>query len=96
MNLKSGTIEQIKTCLKVSPVTRAFLFGSFARGESNSNSDIDILVELEKNTDIFQFIAIKLNLEKILNKEVDLVSSKGVSPHLQPFIDRDKVLIYEK
>jgi hypothetical protein len=60
------------------------------------NSDIDILVELEDSVDLFQFISIKLELEKLLNKPVDLVSINGVSPRIKPYIEKDKVLIYEK
>ncbi|OFX32544.1 MAG: hypothetical protein A2X08_03705 [Bacteroidetes bacterium GWA2_32_17] len=59
-------------------------------------SDIDLLVELEKTVDLFQFISIKLTLEKILNKKVDLISSKGIFPYIKLLIEKDKILIYEK
>lgn len=78
------------------PVRRAYLFGSFSRDEETDSSDIDILLELEEGVDLFDFISIKLQLEKILNKKVDLVSENGVSPRLRPYIENDKVLIYEK
>jgi uncharacterized protein len=53
-------------------------------------------VELEDDVDLFQFITIKLELEKLLKKPVDLVSMNGISPRIKPYIDKDKVLIYEK
>jgi len=86
----------IKHYLIAQPVRKAYLFGSYARAEENSESDIDILIELEENVDLFQFINIKLELEKLINKPVDLVSSNGISPRLKPYIDKDKILIYEK
>ena len=90
---KGGAIQQF---FKSQPINKAYLFGSVARGDDRFDSDIDIMVELDKNTDMFQFIGIKLQLEKIFNKTVDLISSNGISPHLKPFIDKDKILIYEK
>jgi predicted nucleotidyltransferase len=78
------------------PVKKAYLFGSYSRHEDTRESDIDILVELDKSVTLFQFISIKLGLEKLLNKKVDLLSSNGLSPRLRPFIENDKILIYEK
>ena len=78
------------------PVRRAYLFGSQARGEFRPESDIDILVELDDRVDIFQFANMKIQLENLLKQEVDLVSAGGLSPYIQPFIERDKLLIYER
>lgn len=79
------------------PVLRAYLFGSEARKESNENSDIDILVELDYSKPIgLEFVKMQLELEKVLNKKVDLLSSKGVSKYIRPYIDHDKILIYER
>jgi uncharacterized protein len=78
------------------PVTRAYLFGSQARGEATPDSDVDVLVELENGVSLFDFIRIKLDLEEILHKSVDLVSTGGLSPYIKPYIDKDKILIYER
>ena len=82
--------------LSAQPILKAYLFGSYSRQDETNASDIDILVDLEKSVDLFQFISIKLTLEKLLNKKVDLISSKGLSPRIQPYIDKEKILIYEK
>lgn len=55
------------------------IFGSYARGQQNENSDIDILVDFKKPIGI-EFIDLAHELEKILNLKVDLVSKNGVKP----------------
>lgn len=47
MTLDNAKIELIKTYFKTKPVLKAYLFGSYVRGQADSNSDIDILVDLD-------------------------------------------------
>jgi uncharacterized protein len=95
--LNSNFHKQIKDFFTGKPVLRAYLFGSVARKESNKDSDIDILVELDYSKPIgLEFVKMQIELEKLLNKKVDLLSSKGISKYIQPFIEQDKILIYEK
>ena len=97
MNLDSSQIESIKNYFSTRPVLKAYLFGSYVRGEADSNSDIDILVDLDYSQRIgLQFIQMKLDLEKILNSKVDLVSSNGLSKYIRPIVDNEKELIYAK
>ncbi|WP_119079390.1 nucleotidyltransferase family protein [Chitinophaga alhagiae] len=79
------------------PVKKAYLFGSMARGDAGSQSDIDILVELDHSRPIgMKFFLYQSDLDDLLHKKVDLVTTEGLSPHVKPFIDKDKVLIYER
>ena len=97
MILDSTKIESIKDYFKTRPVLKAYLFGSCVRGIADNKSDIDILVELDHSQKIgLQFIQMKLDLEKLLNSEVDLVSSNGMSEYIKPLVDVEKRLIYEK
>lgn len=97
MTLDNIKIQSIKEYFKTRPVLKAYLFGSYVRGVADNKSDIDILVDLDYSQKIgLQFIQMKLDLEKLLNKEVDLVSSNGISKYIKPFIDVEKRLIYEK
>ena len=97
MKLEANKLESIRTYFKTSPVLKAYLFGSYARNDANKNSDIDILVDLDYSQKIgLHFIQMKIDLEKILNKEVDLVSSNGLSKYIKPIIDREKELIYAR
>lgn len=89
--------EKIAGCLRNKPVKRAFLFGSAARGDEDENSDVDILVELDYSKPIgLGFIRMKLELEDLLKRKVDLLTSNSVSKYIRPFIDSEKILIYEK
>lgn len=54
------------------------VFGSVARGEQNSQSDIDILVDFKKPIGIFDFIRLEDYLSKLLNSKVDLVTKTGL------------------
>ena len=97
MTLDSTKIESIKNYFKTRPVLKAYLFGSYVRGVADNKSDIDILVVLDYSQKIgLQFIQMKLDLEKLLNNEVDLVSSNGMSKYIKPLVDIEKRLIYEK
>jgi len=90
-------IESIKQYFKNRPVLKAYLFGSYVRGVEDNESDIDILVDLDYNQRIgLQFIQMKLDLEKILNQKVDLVTSNGMSKYIKPIVDMEKRLIYAK
>ena len=89
-------ISIISNYLKDKPVRKAYLFGSHARGEQDTMSDFDLLVELEEHVGLYQFVAIQLGLESLLGKKVDLVSENGLSPRLRPYVDQDKKLIYER
>lgn len=58
------------------------IFGSVLRGESTSESDLDILVEFEKPVDLFQFIELEEDLSHITGSKVDLVSKKSLKPFI--------------
>jgi predicted nucleotidyltransferase len=89
--------RKINNFFKNKPVLRAYLFGSESRNESDTGSDVDILVELDYSEPIgLEFVKMKFELEELIHKKVDLLSSGGMSKYIQPFIDKDKILIYEK
>ena len=96
MRLSRQHISFIKSYFKNKPVLRAWLFGSQARGEANDNSDVDILVELDYDKKIgWEFITMQQELEAALGQKVDLVSARGLSPFIGPWIEAEKQLIYD-
>ncbi len=79
------------------PVKKAWLFGSYARDEANEESDVDLLVDIEHDSKVgLRYLTWHEEIEKIVNKKVQVVSEGAVSDYLRPFIDADKMLLYEK
>lgn len=96
MRLKPKDIQIIRDYFTSKPVLKAYLFGSYSRNEADSDSDIDILVELDYSKHIgIAFVQMKFDLEEKLHKKVDIVSSQAVSKRVLPYIETDKQLIYE-
>jgi predicted nucleotidyltransferase len=97
MLLSENDIKLLVNFFTDKPVLKAYLFGSYSRNDADKESDVDILVDLDYSTHIgLGFVQMKMDLEKKLNRQVDLVSSQSLSPHIKPFIEKDKVLIYER
>lgn len=59
------------------------VFGSSARGEAGSTSDIDLLVRMGHGRSLLDLIALSQELESVLHRKVDILSDKGLSPYLQ-------------
>jgi predicted nucleotidyltransferase len=97
MKLNKRQIEVINDYFRARPVLKAYLFGSYVRGDADNQSDIDILVDLDYSQKIgLQFVQMKIDLEKLLNANIDLVSSNGLSEYIRPLVDSEKQLIYAK
>ncbi len=97
MKINQEIINIVAKYFRNKPVLKAYIFGSVAKGEANSDSDIDILVDLDYSQRIgLLFIQMKIDLENLLHKKVDLVSSKGLSPYIRLQIEKEKLLIYER
>jgi len=97
MKLAPEYHSKIREYLKDKPVFKAYLFGSYAREDASDESDIDILLELDYSKHIgLEYVQMKLDIEKILNKSVDLVTDRALSKYIRPIVDKEKVLIYER
>lgn len=82
---------------KTQPIVKAWLFGSFARGEETPKSDVDILVVPDySKLDGFGFFGMWGELERILGRPVDLVTEGSLAPYARESVERDKQLIYER
>ncbi len=71
-------------------VQRIGVFGSFARGNAGSRSDVDILVELKEPT-FDHYMDLKFYLEEMLDRSVDLVLHDAIKPRLKPIIEHEVV-----
>jgi len=89
--------KTIADYFKTQPVLKAWLFGSFARGEETPKSDVDILVLIDyTKLDGFGFFGMWGDLERLLGRSVDLVTEDGLAPYTRESVERDKQLIYER
>ena len=89
--------QTIAEYFKTQPVLKAWLFGSFARGEETPLSDVDILVQFDEGgVSLLKHAAMICELEKILDRPVDIVPEKMLRPRVRENIDQDKKLIYER
>lgn len=97
MELSNGDKLLLQRFFAGKPVKKAYLFGSYSRREATPKSDIDILVELDHTHLIgMKFFAIQNELEDLMQRKIDLVSTGGISKYIQPTIDKEKILIYDR
>ena len=81
------TLHKNRTKIRRFGVKKLILFGSFARDEQKENSDIDFLVEFEKNRGNYDdFIKLQLFLEDTFNKKIDLLEPEYVRKELKSYI----------
>ena len=82
---------------KTQPVLKAWLFGSFARGEETPLSDVDLLVVLDHSQPIgLKFFGMWNDLERLLDRPVDFVEEGALADFAVESVERDKILIYER
>jgi uncharacterized protein len=97
MKLEPKYRKVISDYFQNKPVLKAYLFGSYVRGEANEHSDVDILIELDYSQSIgLAFVEMQLDLRDIFSRKVDLVSERGLSKFIKPFIEQEKELIYAR
>lgn len=91
-------ISEIQKYFASQPVLRAWIFGSFSRGEESQNSDVDILFVPDKTQhfSLFTLGGMYEDLKQILGREIDLVPEGSLMPFARKSAERDKVLIYER
>jgi len=104
MRVETGGIKEIEgikelknkltPILKKHGVNKAALFGSSVRGEMKESSDVDILVRIDKDISLLDFVRIKLELEEALGRRVDLVEYDTIKPRLKDRILKEQVVIF--
>jgi len=90
-------IEQIKQ--SISPilqrygVSKAALFGSIVKGQMQPKSDIDILVQIDSDISLLDFVGLKIELEQALKRNVDVVEYDTIKPFLREMILKEQQVI---
>ena len=82
-------------------ISRMSVFGSTVRGEATKKSDLDLLIRLKPSDKrpklgLFKLMEIEEVLKRKLGREIDLVTEDSLSPYIRPFVDKEKVIIYEE
>ena len=90
--------QQIIEYFKTQPVVKVWLFGSFARGEENKMSDVDLLIQFDHSTPIglFAYARMHRELEERLGCKVDLVEEGTLRPVIAAAAQKDMKMIYER
>lgn len=91
-------LQIIADYFKTQPILRAWLFGSFARGEETPLSDVDLLVQFDDQArvSLLKHASMINDLEALLDRSVDLVPNGRLYPRIADSVNQDKVLIYER
>jgi predicted nucleotidyltransferase len=82
-------------------ISRLAVFGSTVRGEATKKSDLDLLVRLKPSDKrpklgLFKLMEIEEMLAKKLGRNIDLVTEDSLSPYIRPYVEKEKVVIYEE
>jgi hypothetical protein len=85
--------RKIKLTLRKNGILSASLVGSFAQGKATKKSDVDLLVTYKKNLSLLDLAGLQLQLEKKLNRKVDLVSRNHLKPRIKKYILQDEISI---
>ena len=86
--------NRITTTAQQYGIQRAYLFGSYARGEAEHDSDIDICIEKGKIRTLLDLSGFYLDLEKSLQHKVDVVTTDGIDKDFKNEIEKEFVVIY--
>ena len=96
--MDANIIQKIREYLSTQPIMKAWVFGSFSRGEETPNSDIDIIVIFDEKAQVslIGYVRIQYELENIIGRKVDLVEEGTLLPFAVESANKDKRLIYER
>lgn len=97
MYLNEQELDLIRAYFRTKPVRQAWLFGSFARGEADAASDVDLLVQIDQTASVgWDFFIWHEDLAELLHRKVDVVAPKTRLTRFQQEIASELALIYER
>jgi len=96
--MKQVVINKLQKFFPAYPIEKAWVFGSYARGEETLKSDIDIMVRFDQDIRIslLDYIGIMNDLEDLFHKKIDMVEEGQLRPWAQESAEQDKILVYER
>lgn len=96
--IKSRLHEAVKRDEHVEDIKTVALFGSFARGEDQPGSDVDVLVEFTEDSHVgfFTYVEIQRNLTEAIGRKVDLVTPEALSKYIRKEVLEQAEIVYER
>lgn len=85
--------KKIKKILKIYKVKRLALFGSYVKGRTHRHSDIDFLVEFKKDADLLDQAGLKIELQELLKRKVDVVTPNALSKYFRSQVMSEAVYL---
>ena len=97
--MNTEMIETIREYFKTQPVLKAWIFGSYARGEETEESDVDILVVFDRKNHsigLLEHVRMINSLETLLQRKVDLVEEGTLLPFAVKSANKEKKIVYDR
>lgn len=94
--MNNATVTKLISLLKPYGVKRIGIFGSFARGDFNKNSDIDVLVDFRERKSLLEIVHIENEISETLGRKIDLLTEKAISPYLIDRIMNETRVVYDE
>ncbi len=67
------------------------IFGSYARGDNDQDSDLDILIDFERQIDLLEIIGLEQELTEKLGVKVDLITLRSLNPQIREYVEKDLI-----
>lgn len=93
--MDTATVTKLVSLLKPHGVRKIGIFGSFARGDFNEESDIDVLIEFSKRKSLLEIVHIENEVSEHLGRKVELLTEKAISPYLRERILNEVNVVYD-
>lgn len=92
--------QKIRDCIRQMPqkdnINKILLFGSYLHGNAKADSDVDLLIELQENVGLFEFVDMQERLSRYLHKQVDLGQPDALSKYIKDSVLQEAEVIYER
>lgn len=88
--------KKLQNICEANDISYLGLFGSYAIGRQQENSDVDLLVDFNITKSLLEKGRVLIELQNLFDREVDLVSRKNIKPTLKPFIVKQLITLYEE